>query len=299
MNRMKKAFVVLLGGLALSAIQPAVAQTPFPAFDTEAHRGGRGLMPENTIPAMKHAIDLRVTTLEMDVLFTKDKKVIVSHDAYINHLFSLTPEGKTFTKEDQKNYIIYKMDYSEVKKFDVGSKPHPNFPDQHKMNTYKPLLSELIDSTELYMQQQNVAPMWYNIETKSVEGHDGEWQPAPKAFVKGLMKVLQQKKITQRVVIQSFDKRTLQVLHRSYPYMKTSMLIDDKDQLGLEGNIKALGFTPFVYSPHYKLVDAALVKACKDKGIKLVPWTVNTAEEMARLKALGVDGIISDYPNLF
>lgn len=296
---MKRALVVLLGGLALSALQPAAAQTPFPAFDTEGHRGCRGLMPENTIPAMKKAIDLRLATLEMDVLFTKDKQVIVSHDAYINHLFSLTPDGKTFTKEDQKNYIIYKMDYSEVRKFDVGSKPHPNFPDQQKMKTYKPLLSELIDSTEQYMKQQQVEPMWYNIETKSVEGHDGEWQPAPKEFVKGLMAVLKKKKITNRVVIQSFDKRTLQELHKKYPYMKTSMLVDEKDQLGLEGNIKALGFTPFVYSPNYKLVDEALVKACKDKGVKLVPWTANTAEEITRLKALGVDGIISDYPNLF
>ncbi|HEU4552558.1 MAG TPA: glycerophosphodiester phosphodiesterase [Chitinophaga sp.] len=275
------------------------AQTTFPVFDKEGHRGCRGLMPENTIPAMKKAIDLGVTTLEMDVLISKDKQVVVSHDAYMNPLFSLTPAGDTFTKGEGAGYYIYKMDYDQVRKFDVGSKKHPYFPRQQKMKVYKPLLGELIDSAEQYTQQKNTPPVWYNIETKSVEGHDGEWQPAPEEFVDLLMAVLQQKKITDRVVIQSFDKRTLQVLHKKYPDIKTSFLVGDDRLGGLDGAIAALGFTPFVYSPNYKLVNAQLVQSCKEKGIKLIPWTPDTADEIAQLKALGVDGIITDYPDLF
>ncbi len=101
-----------------------------------------------------------------------------------------------------------------------------------------------------------------------------------------------------RVVIQSFDKRTLQVLHEKYPSVKTAYLIGD-DKMGMDDNLSALGFTPFIYSPNYKLVNAQMVQSCKEKGIKLIPWTPNTADEIAQLKALGVDGIITDYPNLF
>jgi glycerophosphoryl diester phosphodiesterase len=289
-------FFALLGVLSISMITMK-AQDSFPIFDKEGHRGCRGLMPENTVPAMKKAIDLGVTTLEMDVVITKDKKVVLSHDAYLNHLFTLTPDGKEFTKEEEKNYVLYQMDYAQIRQFDVGSKGHPNFPRQQRIKTYKPLLGELVDSVEQYARQKQTA-IRYNIETKSVEGHDGEWQPAPEEFVDLLVAVLTEKKITDRVVIQSFDKRTLQVLHKKYPDVKTAYLIGD-DKLGLDSNLTALGFTPFIYSPHYKLVNAQLVQKCKEKGLKLIPWTPNTSDELARLKALGVDGIITDYPDLF
>lgn len=274
------------------------AQDTFPVFDKEGHRGCRGLMPENTIPAMKKAIDLGVTTLEMDVVITKDKQVILSHDAYLNHRFSLTPEGRDFTKEDEPRYVLYKMDYAEIRKFDVGSKGNPGFPRQQRIKAYKPLLSEVIDTVEQYAALKSADLPRYNIETKSAEGHDGEWQPAPEEFVDLLVAVLEEKKITSRVVIQSFDKRTLQVLHRKYPDIKTSYLVGE-DKQGLDSNLAVLGFTPFIYSPHYKLVNAQLVQSCKEKGLKLIPWTPNTAEEIAQLKALGVDGIITDYPDLF
>ncbi|TWI88087.1 glycerophosphodiester phosphodiesterase family protein [Chitinophaga japonensis] len=288
---------VLLGVLLLTMLKME-AQDTFPVFDKEGHRGCRGLMPENTVPAMKKAIDLGVNTLEMDVVISRDNQVVLSHDAYMNPLFTLTPEGKPLTAQEQEQYILYKMDYDQIRRFDVGSKGHPGFPRQQRMKAYKPLLAELVDSVEQYTRQKQLAPVWYNIETKSVEGHDGEWQPAPETFTDLLVAVLQEKGITDRVVVQSFDKRTLQVLHRKYPDIKTSFLTSDK-KAGLGEHIAALGFTPFVYSPHYKLVTPQLVQQCKEKGIKLIPWTPNTADEIAQLKALGVDGVITDYPDLF
>ncbi len=184
----------LLTGILLISMLEMKAQGSFPTFDKEGHRGCRGLMPENSIPAMKKAIDLGVNTLEMDVVISRDKQVVVSHDHYLNHLFTLTPDGKEFTKEDEARYTIYKMDYAVVRKFDVGSKGNPLFATQQRVKTYKPLLSELIDSVEQYAHQRQAPTVRYNIETKSVEGHDGEWQPAPEEFVELLMGVLQQKK---------------------------------------------------------------------------------------------------------
>ncbi len=271
----------------------------FPAFDKEGHRGSRGLMPENTIPAMQKAIDLGVTTLEMDASISKDKKVIVSHDPYFNPDITTTPDGKFLTKEEATKLLLYGMNYDEIKKYDVGLKPHPGFPRQQKLAVHKPLLSDLIKASEAYAKEKGKGPMWYNIETKSKEGGDGIKHPAPEEFVDLLVAVIQAEGIASRTIIQSFDFRTLQVVHKKYPSFKTSMLIEGNDRRSLDEQLKDLGFVPFVYSPHYSLVTTQLIKACHEKGMKVVPWTVNKKDEIANLKALGVDGIISDYPDLF
>ena len=103
----------------------------------------------------------------------------------------------------------------------------------------------------------------------------------------------------KQVLIQSFDFRTLQYLHQKYPGMPTAMLIEDTDKISFEAQIKKLGFYANVYSPHYSLVDAALVEKCHQNKMRIIPWTVNNKASIEKLKALGVDGIISDYPNLF
>ena len=123
-------------------------------FDKEGHRGCRGLMPENTIPAMIRAIDLGVTTLEMDAQITKDNLVLISHDPYFNHQITTKPDGKGMTAEEEKNYVIYKMNYLETHSFDVGMKPNPKFPDQQKIPVHKPLLSDLVDSVENYCKKE-------------------------------------------------------------------------------------------------------------------------------------------------
>lgn len=271
-------------------------QPEFPAFDTEGHRGARGLMPENTIPAMIYAVDLGVTTLEMDAHITKDHKVILSHDPYFNRLFALRPDGTEIPKAEEKKHLIYQMNYDEIKKYDVGSKYYSAFPQQKKMKVSKPLLSAVIDSVQAYLKANNKPQVFYNIETKSKPAGDNITNPEPEVFVKQLMDVIESKKITPWVIIQSFDIRTLQVLHKKYPQVKTSLLVSSGS---LEENLQKLGFMPTIYSPAYKLVDAELVKNCHDKQLKIVPWTVNTKQEIDELKALGVDGIISDYPNLF
>lgn len=267
-----------------------------PVFDVQGHRGARGLMPENTIPAMLKALEFGVTTLEMDAVISKDKQVVISHEPYFNNEISLTPEGKDISFKNEKQYNIYKMDYEEIKKFDVGSKIHSRFPGQQKFKVHKPLLADLIDSVEAYAKLHKLPKPAYNIETKTIPKGDNEFQPEPAEFVDLIMEVVNKKKIVKRVIIQSFDIRTLQYLHQKYPNIKTSLLIDDKEPF--ETYIEQLGFKPTIYSPYSVLVGKGLVDRCHAMGIKIIPWTVNSTKEIEYFKNLGVDGIITDYPNL-
>jgi glycerophosphoryl diester phosphodiesterase len=268
-----------------------------PKFNTEGHRGSRGLMPENTIPAMKKAMDLGVRTLEMDVVISKDNQVVVSHDTYMSADIALKPDGSPVTVEEQKKINLYQLPYAEIKKYDVGSKPHPQFAQQQKFPAYKPLLSELIDSVETYARTKGLPLPMYNIEIKSSAATDGVYHPEPKAFVDLVMAVLEPRKLGNRLIIQSFDVRPLQLIHKQKPGVSLSYLTMNAKTP--DENLALLGFQPNTYSPYYKTVTAETVKSCHDKGMTIIPWTVNTKAEIDTLKQLGVDGIISDYPNLF
>ncbi|MDF2386876.1 glycerophosphodiester phosphodiesterase [Nostoc ellipsosporum NOK] len=277
---------------------PPTAPQP-ETFDTQGHRGARGLAPENTWPAFRTALDLGVVTLEMDAVITADKKVVLSHEPFFNHEISTKPDGKPVTEGEEKQLNIYKMPYAEVARYDVGMRPHPRFPRQSKMKASKPLLADIIDSVQQYMMTSRRPFPYYNIETKTQPFSDNLYHPAPAEFVELLMKVIRDKHIEEQVIIQSFDFRTLQYLHEHYPEIKTAMLIEDNDPRDLTAQLKALGFTPYIYSPSYKLVTKELVAACHALQMRIIPWTVNSREEISRLRVMGVNGIISDYPDLF
>ena len=268
-------------------------------FDKEGHRGCRGLMPENTIPAMLKAIDLGVTTLETDAIITKDKKVILSHEPFFNHEIATKPDGSWVTEAEEKSLNIFHMDYDEVKKFDVGLRLHPRFPRQQKMAAVKPLLADMIDAVEQYCQANHKALPNYNIETKSQVATDDQYHPRPAEFVELIVAVIKEKKIEARVIIQSFDPRTLQYLHEHYPEFKTALLIEDFDKKTFALQLRDLGFLPSIYSPAHSLVTPLLVKQCHDAGISLLPWTVNDLAKIKELKKMGVNGVISDFPDLF
>ncbi|MGF1922624.1 MAG: glycerophosphodiester phosphodiesterase family protein [Bacteroidia bacterium] len=270
----------------------------FPDFSAEAHRGGRGLMPENTIVAMLDAMSYpQITTLEMDTHVTKDNQVVVTHDDYLSPGFMLTPDGKEIPVSDAKKYAVYQMDYKYLKTFDLGSKVHAGFKEQKKMKTYIPLLADLIDSVQQEIKVKGKKQLFYNIETKCAPAGDNVVNPTPDVFVKLLMDVIEKKKIVPYVVIQSFDKRTIQMINKQYPKVKTSFLVANKKSY--QENIADLGYKPFILSPEWKTVTPELVKSAHADGVKVIPWTANTAKDIAYLKSLNVDGIITDYPNLF
>lgn len=263
----------------------------------QGHRGCRGNMPENTIAAMKKAMDLGVDVLELDVVISKDRQVVVSHDTYMSPDFMLKPSGDTISAAESKSLLLYAMDYSEIKKYDAGSKPHPQFPQQQHFKTYRPLLSELIDSVDNYAKKKTLPLPFFNIEIKSQPKGDNTEHPGTQEFTDLVMKVCKSKRIAARMNIQSFDIRPLQLLHQQYPDMMLSYLTANVKSV--DDNLKELGFTPAFYSPYYKTVTKEVVESCHQKGMKIVPWTANTKEEIKTLQALGVDGVITDYPGLF
>lgn len=275
----------------------------FPKFSAESHRGGRGVMPENTIEAMLYSLSLDyITTLEMDIHVTADKKLALSHDPHLNPKFILKPDGSEIDKEDSKKYAIHQMTYDEIKEFDAGSKEYKNYPEQKKMKVSIPLLDDVFDAVQNYIKENGREQVFYNIETKSTEAKDGVLNSEPEEFVKLLMEVIEEKDVAPYVVIQSFDPRTLRILHEEYPHIMTSYLVGPSRMkdffIDIERDVEELGFVPDIYSPHYKYVTAENIKECHDKGIKVIVYTPNTKEEIEELKAMGVDGIITDYPEL-
>ncbi len=267
-------------------------------FDFQGHRGCRGLMPENTIPAMLHAIDLGVTTLEMDVVVSKDGDLILSHEPWMNADITTKPDGKPVTVPEAASLNIYKMTYDEVKKYDVGLRGNHRFPQQKKIPVYKPLLMEVIKNVEAYCTQHG-KQVFYNIETKCSPAGDNVYHPLPEKFIDLILPILNKHNIKERTIIQSFDERSLQYLHKVDPEIKTALLIEDFDKLSASDHIRYLGFTPTIYSPHYSLVNQKLVSDCHTRNMKIIPWTVNDLQTMRKLTSFGVDGLISDYPNLF
>ncbi len=268
-------------------------------IDLQGHRGCRGLMPENTIAAMIFALELGVTTLEMDVVITADNQVILSHEPFFNHEVTTKPNGTFVTEAEEKTLNIYKMQYDSVLHYDVGLKTHPRFVNQKKVAAVKPLLSTVFEIVKKYCVANKRALPNFNSETKCMPATDDLFHPKPEKFVTLLMQVIQEAKMEKNVFIQSFDIRTLQVVHQKYKNISTVLLIEDNEKRSFSQQIEDLGFIPNFYSPHYSLVNAQLIKACNIKNILVIPWTVNDLPTMQKLKNLGVAGLISDYPNLY
>jgi glycerophosphoryl diester phosphodiesterase len=269
------------------------------SFDKQGHRGCRGLMPENTIPAMITALGLGVTTLEMDVVITKDKKVILSHEPFFNHEITTTEYGDYITEQQEKKLNIYNMTFEETQKYDVGLKAHPRFQQQKKMAATKPLLSQVFDTIQKEMMVRKRPYPYFNIETKSTSATDNIYHPKPEEFVELLMAVIKEKQMEDFVIIQSFDYRTLMYLHQHYPIIKTALLIEENKYEDIKENLIAMELMPSILSPHFSLVNKKLIDGWHSHKRKVIPWTVNDKATIDKLKAMGVDGIITDYPNLF
>ncbi len=283
----------------------AFIQSDSPAFDLEGHRGCRGLMPENTVPAFLKALDLGVNTLEMDVVISKDRQVVVSHEPYFNAAFSVAPNGLPVDKKEQKNLVLYQMDYAEIKSYDVGSNGNASYPEQQKLNVYKPLLSEVIEQAEAYRKAKNLPLFSYNIEIKSEPSEYNKSQPEPAEFCELVNTILKKQLLAERVnanrlVIQSFDFAVLKQWKKGmgegkYLNVRLSALVENLRSP--EKNLEDLGFKPDVYSPNFRLLGQGKITKLHEQGIKVIPWTVNQRDDMKRLKEWGVDGLITDYPD--
>lgn len=265
------------------------------SYDLQGHRGSRGIMPENTIPAMIKALDLGANTLELDLAITKDGVVIVSHEPWMNPVICLDPAGNELENND-RSHNIFQMNYAEVLQYDCGSKFHPGFPQQVKFHITKPRLDDLIEVAEKYVADFNLPLPNYNIEIKSMPEGDGVYHPNPADFSEKVVSLLLDKLPLERFNIQSFDFRVLQYIHKKHPQITLAMLVENAGKA--EEQLKELGFQPAIYSPYFFALTKETVNNIHMKGMKVIPWTVNTSEQMEKLLDMGVDGIITDYPNL-
>ncbi len=263
-------------------------------FDLQGHRGARGLYPENSIEGFVMAVDLMVNTIEMDVVVSKDKKVVVSHEPWISSTICWGIDDKPVP--DGKGLNMFQMTYDEISNYNCGSKPHPDFPLQAKISTFKPLLSEAITEIESNIASLETEPVRYNIEIKSFPEGDNVYHPEPAEFCKLVLDVVKNAGILDKTIIQSFDVRALHEVKKAAPSIPVALLISETN--GFEKDLEKIGFTPEIYSPNFRLVNAELITACHKNGIQIIPWTVNEEEDMEELLMLGVDGIITDYPDI-
>lgn len=266
-----------------------------PKFDVQGHRGARGLKPENTIPAFLTALDYGVTTVEMDLAVTKDKQLVLSHEPWMSSEICFDGDGNSFTEKDEKKFNIYQMTYGEVTKYDCGSKVNSKFPEQEKIAVCKPLLKDVIVAIEDHIKSSTRYEVDYNIEIKSSAEGDNKFHPSPEEFSDLVYNLLDEYLPMERVVIQSFDFRVLKYWHKKYPTVRLAALVENTRSV--DSNLRALGFNPSVYSPYYKLLTKQKVNYLHNKKIRVIPWTVNEDSDMLSMKAMGVDGFITDYPD--
>jgi glycerophosphoryl diester phosphodiesterase len=264
-------------------------------LDVQGHRGARGLVPENTIPAFIRALEEGVTTLELDVVITKDKRVVISHEPYMSASICSKPNGQPVTNSEMQQFNIYQMTYAEVSRFDCGIRGNSRFPEQQKMAVSKPLLVDMIKQVEDYLAEKGLPKIAYNIELKCTPKGDGISHPQVEEFADIVQTVLDQVLTNDRYTIQCFDFRVLKYYHQKYPDVDLVALVENMK--GVKGNLKELGFVPEVYSPYHALLSRKDIELCHQEGMKVIPWTVNDRDRMEKLVNWGVDGIITDYPD--
>ena len=258
-------------------------------LDVQGHRGCRGILPENTIPAFEKAVNIGVTTLELDVVVSGDSQIIISHEPFFNHEITIGPKGQVITQETELDHSVFQLSYDQIKQYDVGSKVHSKFVNQQKMVCYKPSLSDMVTHIEKLNSDIN-----YNIELKRKPEWEGFFLPELDTFVDIFIKTVNDLGIANRLSIQSFDLECLQNLKQK---TDIPLVLLSENSMTVKQNIDSLGFKPDIYSPDHKLVDLKMIKFCRANDIKLIPWTANSDEELNKLMDLKVDGIITDYPD--
>jgi len=259
-------------------------------IEIQGHRGCRGLLPENSLEAFEHAVDLGVHTLELDLAISKDHKVVVSHEPFMSRWYCLDPEGNNIPEEADMMHNLYQMNYEEIKRFDCGTKIHSKFPEQIKIKTFKPLLSEVIERIETKNSR-----IRYNLEIKAKPRYDQLLTPDPETFTRLVLEVIEKQGVASRSNLQSFDLRILEQVKYQDPNMTVALLVDENEAIATK--LSQLSYIPKIISPYYRLVTPIIVEKYQSRHFKIIPWTVNEDADLKRMIDYGVDGIITDYPN--
>ena len=265
------------------------------SLDLQGHRGMRGLFPENSILGFLKALELGVNTLELDIVMSGDTQLVVSHEPFISSAICQYPGGEQIPKETEKDLNMYHMTYQEIKAFDCGSLFNNDFLLQEKSRISKPLLTEILDTVEQVATAKGQL-IHYNIELKSELALEGVYHPEVAVFCQVAYQAINDQVDWRRITIQSFDFRILRYFNRHYPEVQLALLIEN--ELSWKLNIDSLGFKPEIYSCDYALLSAVIISELQAKNMKVIPWTVNDSLDMRQLIHWGVNGLITDYPNI-
>lgn len=255
-----------------------------------AHRGFRGLHTENTLEAFKNALH-HTYFLEMDVMISKDLKVVVTHDPLLHDKLYVNNQNKDLGVYDKR---IYNLNYTDIEKYALGLKKSKGFEKQQSFVSKVPLLETVLQETQVYAATNKLREPHFFIETKITDQTDGANHPEPKVVVELLIDVLNKHVKPSQVIIQSFDPRTLSYLSKHYPEFKTCLL-DKKKQL-LSVYLKELDFKPDYFSPSFKQISSELIEESKKFKIPLIGGNSNSRQEIDKMYELGIHQIISDYP---
>ena len=267
----------MMAGLILSAFLTQAADPP--RILVHGHRGARARLPENTLPAFEYAIGHGVDALEMDMAVTRDGVVVISHDPILH--------GPVCTLPGTESAVIHQLTLAEVRQWDCGAVQNPRFP------TQKTVPGTRIPTLDDVFQLAARGRFDYNIETKSFPDHP-EYTPAPEEFSRMALAKIRQYRLEKRIILQSFDFRTLVAMRGLAPEIRLSALTET-DPREFAAIAKEAGHAEIV-SPEFHLVTPAKVAAAHAAGLQVVPWTVDTPEDWDKMIEARVDAIISDDP---
>lgn len=278
-----KWFSYMLGAMLLRSAATLLLFLPLMPIQAETkiqvhgHRGARAMRPENTLPAFNYAIDIGVDVLEMDLAVTKDNVLVISHDPHINPQICTGPHT---------GIAIHELTLAELREYDCGAIQNKQFPKQQPVpGTRIPTLDEVLDLAKR-------GKFEFNIETKIFPDHP-ELTPTPEVFSQLMLDAVRKHKLDSRVILQSFDFRTLHAMKRIAPNIRLAALYEGKARPFVE--IAREGEADMI-SPMFALVTPEQVKVSHDAKLQVVPWTANTPQAWQKLIDAGVDAIISDDP---
>jgi glycerophosphoryl diester phosphodiesterase len=241
-----------------------------------------------------YAATLGLDGIELDVVISKDNKVVVSHEPWMNPKTCTKPNKAKVSFLRRKN--LFRMNYADIKLYDCGLRGNKGFIKQKKVAAYKPLLSEIIEKVEEAVRSaQHPLPI-YIIEIKSSWITDNKLHPPPEEFVRLVLKELAPYGIYSRILIQSFDMRPLNIIHKNNPGIMLGMLV--RSPRFIRRRMNTLTFTPTTCGTYYKLTSERWVKRIHALGMKSLVWTVNKKNDMLNDLKMEVDGIITDYPEM-
>ncbi len=274
--------------LALVSISASALAADIKGPLVHGHRGTRGTRPENTLPAFSEALRVGADVLEMDMDITKDNVVVISHEPKVTPERCLGPEGKTL----EKPIPIHSLTLEELKKYDCGALPNPKFPRQVLVpGTPMPTLDEMFSMVEASTYPA-AAAVQFNIETKIFPSQP-QLTPLPADFIKLVADVVKKHGMEKRVILQSFDVRTLREMKKQVPEIRTAQLTSE-DLVDIVPALKSSKVD--LWSPDSTWITAESVNDAHAAGIPVVPWTLDTPKEWDIAIAAGVDAIITDYP---